>query len=188
MAQSRDGHWSVSTDVSHVVVEQPPANLDSLCALFGRLSTALAFGHRAASHFWRFHVKQQKGFTLIELMIVVAIIGLIASFALPAYNEHTMKARFAEVNSISNSYKTAVALCYSESNDLTVCDAGSHGIPGPAAATDNLAAGMTVVDGVISMTGTQAAGGWTSVMTPALNGSTLVWTQTGTCLQSGACK
>ena len=130
----------------------------------------------------------EKGFTLIELMIVVAIIGLIASFALPAYNEHTMKARFAEVNSISNTYKTAVALCYSESNDLTVCDAGSHGIPAPAAATDNLAAGMTVVDGVITMTGTQAAGGWTSVMTPALSGSTLVWTQTGTCLQSGACK
>ena len=96
----------------------------------------------------------------------------------------------AEVNTISNAYKTAVALCYSESNDLSVCDAGSHGIPGPADATDNLAAGMTVIDGVITMTGTQAAGGWTSVLTPALSesGSTLVWTQTGSCLEKGACK
>ena len=49
---------------------------------------------------------------------------------------------------------------------------------------------MTVVDGVITMTGTQAAGGWTSVLTPALSasGSTLVWTQSGTCLEKGACK
>ena len=132
----------------------------------------------------------QKGFTLIELMIVVAIIGLIASFALPAYNDHTMKARFAEVNSISNVYKTAVALCYSESNDLAVCDAGTHGIPAAAAATDNLEASMTVQDGVITMTGTKAAGGWTSVLVPALSasGSTLTWTQNGTCLASGACK
>lgn len=135
-------------------------------------------------------MKQQQGITLIELMIVVAIIGLIASFALPAYNDHTMKARFAEVNTIGNSYKTAVALCFSETNDLAQCDAGTHGIPGPADATDNLAAGMTVIDGVISMTGTQAAGGWTSVMVPALSGAgnALVWTQSGTCLTSGACK
>ena len=133
-------------------------------------------------------MKQQKGFTLIELMIVVAIIGLIASFALPAYNDHVMKTRFAEVNTISNTYKTAVALCFSESNDLTVCDAGTHGIPAPAQATDNLAPGMTVIDGVITMAGTQAAGGWVSVLVPTLNGSTLTWTQNGTCLASGACK
>lgn len=151
----------------------------------------MAFGRWAASHVWRFFVKkQQLGITLIEMMIVVAIIGLIASFALPAYHEHTMKARFAELNAISNTYKTAVALCYSESNDLSVCDAGSHGIPGPADPTDNLAAGMTVIDGVITMTGTEAAGGWTSVMTPSLSnsGGTLVWNQSGTCLEKGACK
>ena len=72
----------------------------------------MAFGRWAASHVWRLFVKQrQLGITLIEMMIVVAIIGLIASFALPAYHEHTMKARFAELNTISNTYKTAVALC-----------------------------------------------------------------------------
>nr|WP_262372514.1 prepilin-type N-terminal cleavage/methylation domain-containing protein [Pseudomonas sp. WS 5051] len=140
--------------------------------------------------FWRLHVKQQQGFTLIELMIVVAIIGLIASFAFPAYHEHVMKTRFAEVNTISNTYKTAVALCYSQTNDLMACDAGTNGIPGPAEATENLAAGMTVVDGVITMAGTQAAGGWVSVLvpTPSNSGGTLNWTQNGTCLASGACK
>ena len=138
----------------------------------------------------RLRVKQQKGFTLIELMIVVAIIGLIASFAFPAYNDHVMKTRFAEVNAIGNTYKTAVALCFSQSNDLAVCDAGTNGIPAPAEATDNLAAGMTVIDGVITMAGTQAAGGWVSVLVPTLSGSgaTLTWTQNGTCLASGACQ
>ena len=135
-------------------------------------------------------MKQQKGFTLIELMIVVASIGLIASFAFPAYNDHVMKTRFAEVNAIGNTYKTAVALCFSQSNDLAVCDAGTNGIPAPAEATDNLAAGMTVIDGVITMAGTQAAGGWVSVLVPTLSGSgaTLTWTQNGTCLASGACQ
>ena len=70
------------------------------------------------------------------------------------------------------------------------CDAGTNGIPGPAEATENLAAGMTVVDGVITMAGTQAAGGWVSVLvpTPSNSGGTLNWTQNGTCLASGACK
>ena len=162
-----------------------PLTLIACAHFFGR--TALLW-HPVVPFIRRLHVKQQKGFTLIELMIVVAIIGLIASFAFPAYNDHVMKTRFAEVNTIANTYKTAVALCLSESNDLTVCDAGTHGIPAPAEPTDNLAAGMTVIDGVITMAGTQAAGGWVSVLVPTLNGSTLTWTQNGTCLASGACK
>lgn len=135
--------------------------------------------------------KVQKGFTLIELMIVVAIIGILAAIAIPAYNTYTQKARFAEVISIGNAYKTAVTDCFASVDPtLALCDAGVSGIPAAAAATNSLAAGMTVVDGVITQTGTAAAGGWTSVITPVLNaaGSAVIWTQTGTCLAATACK
>ena len=56
----------------------------------------------------------QKGFTLIELMIVVAIIGILAAVAIPAYQNYVKKAKFAEVISMTGGYKTAVELCYNE--------------------------------------------------------------------------
>ena len=135
--------------------------------------------------------KNMQGFTLIELMIVVAIIAILAAIALPAYQDYVKKARFAEVLSIGESYKLAVGLCHQDQDPtLAACDAGSNGIPAAADATDALAAGMTVVNGVITMTGTAAAGGYTSVLTPAVNaqGTAIVWTQSGTCLAANFCK
>ena len=136
-------------------------------------------------------MKKQQGFTLIELMIVVAIIAILVAIALPAYQDYVKKARFSEVMSIAESYKLAVGLCYQDQDPtLAACNAGTNGIPAAAAATNTLAAGMTVAAGVITMTGTTAAGGYTSVLTPAVNaaGSAIIWTQSGTCLAANYCK
>jgi len=132
----------------------------------------------------------QQGFTLIELMIVVAIIGILAAVAIPAYSNYTKRAHFAEILSIAGSYETAVADCFNSLTTFTGCNAGSNGVPSAAAATNNLATGMTVTNGVITMTGTTQAGGYTSVLTPTLNaaGSAITWAQSGTCQAANFCK
>jgi len=60
----------------------------------------------------------QKGFTLIELMIVVAIIGILAALAIPAYTDYTIKAKVSEAATLSGAMKTAVDLWYSENDSL----------------------------------------------------------------------
>ena len=62
--------------------------------------------------------KLQQGFTLIELMIVVAIIGILAAIAVPAYQDYTVRARVSEAASLSSGVRTAIDVAYSEGRPL----------------------------------------------------------------------
>ena len=109
---------------------------------------------------------KQKGFTLIELMIVVAIIGILAAIAIPAYQDYTIRARVTEGLEMASSAKLAVSETAMTNNALPATQAAT-GYTSPAA-TINVASIAVGANGVITITYAAAAGGGTIIMTPTL--------------------
>jgi len=133
--------------------------------------------------------RNQQGFTLIELMIVVAIIGILAAIAIPAYQQYTVRAKFSDIVSLSGGIKTAIETCAGQNNnDLTACDtAAKLGITLPTSANATGAFTITGTTAVINATGNAAAGGYTFVLTPTCAATGCTWAQSGTCKAAGAC-
>ena len=135
-------------------------------------------------------MKNQVGFTLIELMIVVAIVSILAAIALPSYQIYTKRAKFSEVIASVEAVKTTYEICIQTGVTQADCTEGSHGIPANIAT----GSGSTYVDsvvldgsGIIIATGTTDMDGATYQLTPTVDAETVTWAKGGTCIGLGMC-
>lgn len=144
-------------------------------------------------------MKKQTGFTLIELMIVVAIVAILAAIALPAYKTYTNKAKFSEVIAASGPVKSAVELCYQTNGDMTNClSQGSYGIPAKPGASgyvqDVVLGGTSAAVTITASSQNIDTGNITYILTGTPSGGQITWENDkssdangGTCVGKGLC-
>lgn len=130
-------------------------------------------------------MKQQHGFTLIEMMVVIGIVAILSAVAIPAYQNYLRKAALTDMLQSFIPYRTAVELCAIDNGGITSCSAGQQGIP--AAKTSNYAE-INVTAGIVKLTGQKTLNGLTVTLTPQWNNAEGVtdWKRECTVSDSGS--
>ncbi|CAM4021058.1 putative major pilin subunit [Yersinia intermedia] len=124
-------------------------------------------------------MNKQQGFTLIELMVAIAVIAVLSGIGIPSYQRYIQKAALTDMLQAIVPYKMAVELCALEHAKFDNCSAGNNGIP--AGQSSRYVSATTIDKGVISFTGQHTLADLTLAMTPTFSSSgNIVWTRTCT--------
>ncbi|MDD7569253.1 MAG: prepilin peptidase-dependent pilin [[Actinobacillus] rossii] len=123
------------------------------------------------------HIHVRKGFTLIELMIVIAIVAILATIAIPSYQNYTKKAAVSELLQASAPYRAEVELCVYNTGETTNCTAGANGIQANNSGLGKYVDSVTVSAGVVTVTGKGALDGVSYSLTASGDASKgVTWT------------
>jgi type IV pilus assembly protein PilA len=130
------------------------------------------------------------GFSLLELLLVVALIGILSAFAVPTYQTYLQKTRFMEVVQHSHALRVAQSACLLQAGeDISSCDTFAKlAMPSASSSNNTQSIELSSTSGMITGTGTTAAGGYTFTLTPSINGDGLLtYTVGGSCMVAGFC-
>jgi len=135
----------------------------------------------------------QRGFSLMELMVVIAIMAILVGIAIPSYSQYTKRAHFSQAVQSAAPYKLAVALCFQHTGQLDTCSAGEHGIPANTVFSDHqLVHSITVTHGGIITLTPNNIKGFSSEdnykLTPSIEHHSLFWRTGGKAVEKGYAK
>ena len=123
-------------------------------------------------------------------MIVIAIIGILASVAVPQYSSYTKRAKFSELVQQTAPIKSAVHLCVQDLNTLAGCGNGAYGVPADIVSPTGYLASLTSADGIIEVTATAEIDNAVFRLGPSFDAANnqLEWTVAGNCLTKKLCR